>query len=857
MGNTLLRTTSGKRFFSFVLSLMVAVTPILCSAHPIDLEVFEKTRLVSESTLKVSSLLYSSDSLSPLFGEVFSDSEKAIASQEISPVIAFTAGTLTVKEDIGAVNLRIELLEANNTRVEVEIAFLPNAGTATFADIAEFQTQTIVFSPSDASGTIKNIRVSIFDDNDYEQSEMAVFRLQNISAGSIAEPSTLTLEIQDDDRPDIVINEIFANPIEGYGDTNGDGRISASDDQFVELVNNESNSVDISGWTISDDFGPRFSFPKGTELPSGNAAVVFGGGSPAGNFGGASVFTAVEGLGIDKTGDMLYLRDQQGNIVEQVSFNPQGNEGESLTRGTDITGSLSMRHTEVAQNRNRLFSPGMKADGTSFGYRYALRLGGAEGWRLLSSPTRNTTFEDLLGDLQMNTSTVSNQTEGATVYEWREGNFRPIDDLRKEMEAGRGYAVYIHEDDDPGLPGIQGGFPKIIYTNNPDNNSPVSVSLTSKEIDQNKMVAGGEGWDLLGNPFGTEISVSELLSTIRRALQVENRNLQLNGNIYVWDPAANGGNGDYLVLEEHKDHKILPFQAFWIKIENVGGNQNINVTATLERENLTASNSRLYKESNREEFGFSLTLGEGSMYDDYQLAFNREGAVELDIQDAFKLHSINSDAISLYSRSGDSKLMKNVLPYDLTGMMEIPLHFDANGREVLNFGWEGLSDIPDNWSVILTDKKLNKEINLRSVTDYRFTVSTDKVEKSLNEESDGPTLVTERPVSNEPRFILTVNPGSRAQANGPDLPESVKLNPNYPNPFNPATTISFELKEDSEVLLSIWNIVGQRVVTLVDGMKEAGEHTATWNASEMPSGIYIAQLEVGGEVFIRKMTLIK
>ena len=201
--------------------------------------------------------------------------------------------------------------------------------------------------------------------------------------------------------------------------------------------------------------------------------------------------------------------------------------------------------------------------------------------------------------------------------------------------------------------------------------------------------------------------------------------------------------------------------------------------------------------------------------------------------------------------------MKNVLPYDLTGTMEIPLHFAANGREALSFGWEDLSDIPDNWSVFLTDTKLNKEVNLRSVADYPFTVLPDEDEQSLNEKSEGPILNTEPSVSDEPRFILTVNPGNRGQTDGPDIPESVKLNPNYPNPFNPATTISFELKEDSEVLLSIWNIVGQRVVTLVDGMKEAGEHTATWNASEMPRGIYIAQLEVGGEVFIRKMTLIK
>lgn len=104
--------------------------------------------------------------------------------------------------------------------------------------------------------------------------------------------------------------------------------------------------------------------------------------------------------------------------------------------------------------------------------------------------------------------------------------------------------------------------------------------------------------------------------------------------------------------------------------------------------------------------------------------------------------------------------------------------------------------------------------------------------------------------------MLSVQPkGETVEA--ADLPESVKLNPNYPNPFNPATTIPYELTEDAEVKLTVWNMIGQKVATLVDGLVEAGSHEETWNASNMPSGIYIARFEVGSKVFTRKMTLIK
>lgn len=847
MGYTLLRTKTGKGIISFVLSLIVAVCPVLCPAQSSDPPSYQQSGFVSsEITQPESSHFNTAPAVLP--EAVFQPEKNGNLKQQVTPVIAFTVASMTVREDIGAVNLNVELLQTDNTGVKVDIAFLQGSSTASASDLSDFRRETVYFNESDLAGTVKTVRIPISDDGEYEQSENAVFSLQSNASVSIAEPSLLTLVIQDDDTPSIVINEIFANPQEGIGDANGDGVISNSGDQFVELVNIEEEAVDISGWTLSDNFGTRFAFPRGTVLQPGTASVVFGGGEPAGNFGGAVVFTA-ENLGIDNSGDKLILRDNQDNIVEEAEYTLGPNEGESLTRGG---GNRYVRHSDASANPNRLFSPGTRIDGTSFGSRYALRLGGGEGWRLLSSPTRNTTFKELLGEFQMNTTSISNRSDQvATLYEWQKGRFQPVENLDNEMEAGKGYAVYFSRDDNSGLAGVQSGFPKVISTDKPENSGPVSVTLSTAEFN------GSRGWNLMGNPFGTEISVEALLGTLRRALQIEFPKLQLNGNIYVWDPSANAGNGDYLVLEEREGSKILPFQAFWVKIDNAHDSENITISATLDRDELRVVNSGRFKESNREEFGVSFKLYDGTLFDDYELVFNSEGTVNTDIHDAFKLHSINNNSISLYSLSGKDKLMKNVLPYDLGNTMEIPIVFDANGREELRLEWDRLDIVPDNWNITLKDRKLNKEINLRSASDYRFTVTTDDSPNSLVKNSTGSPLNKERFGREEPRFTLTVRPGNVGPATNPDIPESVKLNPNYPNPFNPATTINYELKEDSEVLLSIWNIVGQRVVTLVDGMKEAGQHTATWNASEMPSGIYIAQLEVGGQVFIRKMTLIK
>jgi PKD repeat protein len=83
------------------------------------------------------------------------------------------------------------------------------------------------------------------------------------------------------------------------------------------------------------------------------------------------------------------------------------------------------------------------------------------------------------------------------------------------------------------------------------------------------------------------------------------------------------------------------------------------------------------------------------------------------------------------------------------------------------------------------------------------------------------------------------------------------LHQNRPNPFNPTTEISFSLPEASQVTLEVYNIMGQRVATLVDSYLEAGQHTAIWNGSHAASGIYLYRLKAGAQVETRKMLLMK
>ena len=84
-----------------------------------------------------------------------------------------------------------------------------------------------------------------------------------------------------------------------------------------------------------------------------------------------------------------------------------------------------------------------------------------------------------------------------------------------------------------------------------------------------------------------------------------------------------------------------------------------------------------------------------------------------------------------------------------------------------------------------------------------------------------------------------------------------KLFQNYPNPFNPVTTIRFNLPEAGNVKLTLYNILGQELKTLVNEFKESGVHTINFDATDLNSGMYIYKLEAGSFVQTRKMTLIK
>ena len=88
-------------------------------------------------------------------------------------------------------------------------------------------------------------------------------------------------------------------------------------------------------------------------------------------------------------------------------------------------------------------------------------------------------------------------------------------------------------------------------------------------------------------------------------------------------------------------------------------------------------------------------------------------------------------------------------------------------------------------------------------------------------------------------------------------PAQAMLYQNFPNPFNPSTTLRFELETASQVRLSVFDLEGREIAGLVNANLDAGPHQKTWSAETLPAGIYLVRLETESSTLVKRITLIK
>ena len=112
--------------------------------------------------------------------------------------------------------------------------------------------------------------------------------------------------------------------------------------------------------------------------------------------------------------------------------------------------------------------------------------------------------------------------------------------------------------------------------------------------------------------------------------------------------------------------------------------------------------------------------------------------------------------------------------------------------------------------------------------------------------------------------IVGLTLSAQAQQVGPagKRDSGFHLEQNYPNPFNPETKVRFALPETGRVKVTVFDMTGRKVTTLVDGVRETGIHSLLWDGKDgfgkpLPSGIFVCRVKFGDRLLTRKMTLIR
>lgn len=183
-----------------------------------------------------------------------------------------------------------------------------------------------------------------------------------------------------------------------------------------------------------------------------------------------------------------------------------------------------------------------------------------------------------------------------------------------------------------------------------------------------------------------------------------------------------------------------------------------------------------------------------------------------------------------YDEGTDARLESKPVSLNFSGWKEI--HININ---------------EDEFKVISKNKNDDFSIIEQEAQGIQLSYTTGKDFKSAKIET-GIAIIAERP-SKEIK--------QEAASNEQNSDESFFSLKNYPNPFNPETNISYTLKNAGNVKITVYDRLGREVTVLIDAAQNEGEHTVTFNASNLPSGVYFYRVKTSDKIEVRKMVLAK
>ncbi len=750
--------------------------------------------------------------------------------------VRFSSSGSTVDETAGEVSITVILEDPDGNAVDVDVSYNEGGSSTEPSDFTSVSTVTVSFGAGASDGDTQTATFEVHSDSDYEGTEYGFFELSNVSTSGnavIDGDTTYTLTISDDDTPSVVINEVYGNPDD---DADGNGVVSTSADEFVEIYNNEGVNIDIGGWYINDALSTKITFATGTIIKANSAIVVFGdnGSSPVGTFGGSTVLpSSAANLGLNNGAETVTLFDSDDAQIDQVSWSSSPS-GESLTRDPDGTGAFGTGHSSASGSTGDI-SPGTKVDGSWF--TNSIVIEGTAGWRLLSIPMSGADVTEISDDTPV--QGVSGGTapdSAANLYTYDEdGSWEVPASTSAAIGGGTGFALYFYNNDDANSLHL----PVTLDASGSEPSSDVTVNLSSTDLD-------GSFYTLVGNPFSYNFDLSAATSN----------NDGIQANVHFWDNEA----GSYEAVDRTTPSIVSAWQGFFVEVTN-SGTPSTTITFPESGKTFSAVTDFHVSKTARKRADISFTMASKNSFDKaIRLSFREEASAGMDIYDASKFVPLIEKYATMAFESNDRLKSVESLPYglkDVTNVQLVPQLVGVEGEFTLT--WEGLKSIPADWKLMLNDALTGKSVDMRSVSEYTFrALAPEDAEVNPLTILNGPVATPQKAKdAEEGRFTISIDPSILSSNENDDNPEGFTLSQNYPNPFNPSTNIRYSVAEPGNVNITVYNLMGQKVAELVNETKSAGAYNVTWNASQMASGMYYYRLTSAGQTITRKMTLIK
>ena len=488
-------------------------------------------------------------------------------------------------------------------------------------------------------------------------------------------------------------------------------------------------------------------------------------------------------------------------------------------------GGATWTSQTVSGNPN-LMALALSSDVNSLAQR-GVEVTGEAGWRILATPSVSQSVASLASQNMVQGVTGAFANEDPNLFTYTGTDWAALPSTASTLGAGEGFIWYLFDNDDE----TSKSLPFTLVGDGESVSSDVTVNLN------------GAGFTLVGNPFSGSLDLGKVTSSGAGTVQ---------DVVSVWDPNKKS----WVSLSFLAADVVSVWQGFFVEV--TGG----SATLTFPTEAQSTASPPFYGKGQGASSGFHLGLrlegvdeasGQRTYDEAIALYFHDEAQVGWDRFDATKLTPLSTSyaTMAVEGKRGPEELMlsRGSFPLSLPegGQRTIPLHFEAqNMKGLFTLTWPELN-LPNQWKAVLVDRESGIETYLDERTEYTFAAEA-KAGKRPQSILWLPAIEPQRfgkGSSAEGRFVLYL---TNQDAPNLELPLEVTLHKAYPNPFNPATTLSYSLPEQTMVQLRIYNLQGRLLETLVQEVQSAGRHEIRWQAAERASGLYLYRLEANGVI---------